>query len=98
MVGFADDEWPYNDFDFMRRCVAIWKQRGVYTSVTWQWPDGLACPEYSTSVARLESIVHAQNVADLAFRHVALLTVWILSASLMLTLLCCGRRRRRSVC
>ena len=81
----------------MRRCIAIWKQRGVYTSVTWVRPDGLASPEYSTSVAKWESIVHAQNVTDLAFRHVTLLTGWILSASLMLILRLCGRRRR-SIC
>ena len=52
-------EWPYNDWYFMRRCVAIWSQRGPYSTVTWEWPNGLACPEYSKSVSLLEELTHS---------------------------------------
>ena len=59
------DDWPYNDAYFIRRCVAIWNQRGVYASVTWEWPDGLACPEYSKSVAILEDLTHDEHTRTL---------------------------------
>ena len=85
------NSWPYNDFYFMRRCVEIWKQNGVYASVTWQWPDALACPEYSTSVNLLEEIQHSQHVVEL----IQIGTIIICLSTIPLCIWCCQIRRRR---
>lgn len=92
----SDDEWPYNDFFFMRRCVAIWNQRGKYATVSWEWPDGLACPEYSKSVELLREIAHRQDIVELMVRNVVFLIVSLVPTIVMLYCLCCGASSSRS--
>ena len=87
-------DWPYDDWYFLRRCVAIWNQRGAYSTVTWQWPDGLACPEYSRSVTLLEELTHAHNLRVITVSWVALT---LLSAA-WLCALRHSRGRARCVC
>jgi hypothetical protein len=67
------ESWPYNDFYFIRRCVALWEQNGIYSSVTWEWPDGLSCPEYSTSVKLLEELQHNQHIWELIYIGVVIM-------------------------
>lgn len=91
-------DWPFNDFFFMRRCVAIWRQRGPYASVTWEWPDGLACPEYARSVDLLQEIVQAQNMEALVVRNVLfLLASLVPSIFVLCALLRCRPRRGKTL-
>jgi hypothetical protein len=82
----------------MRRCVEIWNQRGKYASVTWTWPDGLACPEYSTSVELLQQISHDHFVRTVLLVHAGFVVTG-LSVFLLGFLSSAGKQRRqRSTC
>jgi hypothetical protein len=96
MISSSFEEWPYNDFFFMRRCVAIWNQRGKYTPVVWEWPDGLMCPEYSKSVDLLREIVHQQNVYEYMVHDVVFLAVSLVLMTVMLYCIYCGGRHAPS--
>lgn len=91
-------DWPFNDFFFMRRCVAIWRQRGPYATVTWEWPDGLACPEYSKSVELLQDIVQAQNIEALNIRNAIFLFASLVPSIFVLCMLVrCKPRRSKGL-
>lgn len=87
-------EWPYDDWYFLRRCVAIWNQRGAHATVTWEWPEGLSCPNYGTSVALLEELTYARHLRVM----IASWTAFTVLSVVALGVGCHTRRRSKCVC
>ena len=85
--------WPYNDIYFIRRCVAIWEQRGIHASITWTWPEGLACPEYSTAIRLFEQLTHDEHVWQLFYIWLFFMVMFLIPCMT----LCCTMRTRHKV-
>ena len=93
----GDAVYPYNNREFLERCVAIWRAHGARATVTWEWPDGLACPDATRSAQMLHFLAQDEHL------HFVLnvWTVIMVVTCLPCLCLCCSRVRvktRRSSC